>query len=104
MKINFQMSGGFAYIPALSKPSIIDTSQVDPDTAKDLEARVRDSRFFEQPARASAAPKGADYRTYTITIEDGGRSHTIQLTDPIKDSNLQTLVSQLRTISNPTNR
>jgi len=104
MKINFQMNGGFAYIPALNKPSIIDTSQVDPDTAKDLESYVRDSRFFEQPAPATGSPKGADYRTYTISIEDGHRSHTIQLTDPIKDGNLQKLVAQLRSLSHPSNK
>lgn len=104
MKINFQMNGGFAYIPALSKPSTIDTSQIDADTAKRLENFVRESRFFEQPVQASGAAKGADYRTYTITIEDGGRNHTIHLTDPIKDSHLQKLVSELRTISNPSNK
>lgn len=68
MKITFNMSGGFAYLPALSRPVIIDTAQIDPQVANQLESLVRESRFFDQPARADTTAKGAaDYRTYTIT-------------------------------------
>jgi len=102
MKINFEMSGGFAHIPALSGPFTIDTSQLDPQVANQLESLVRDARFFDQTALAGTLAKGAaDYRTYNITVEDGSRVHTIQLTDPIKDANLGRLVSQLRTIARP---
>jgi hypothetical protein len=97
MKINFKMSGGFAHLPALSKPFIIDTQQIDEHDADQLESLVRKSHFFEQPARANTIAKGAaDYQTYTITVEDGPHIHTIQLTDPIKDESLQQLVSNLR--------
>ncbi len=100
MKINFQTSGGFAHLPALSKPSTIDTSEIDSNIASQLESLVRESRFFELPTRVSTVAKGAaDHRTYTITIEDSNHTHTIQLTDPITDSSLQQLVNQLRMIS-----
>jgi len=102
MKINLEMSGGFAYIPALSGPFIIDTAQIDPVAANQLKSLVQRSHFFEQPAQAGIMPKGAaDYRTYTITVTDGSRVHTIQLTDPITDTNLQQLVSQLQTMAHP---
>ena len=102
MKINFEMSGGFAQIPALNKPVIIDTAQIDPQLANQLESLVQKSRFFDQPAQAGTVAKGAaDYKKYTITVTDGSRVHTVQLTDPITDANLGSLVSQLRSISHP---
>jgi hypothetical protein len=102
MKITFEMDGGFAHIPALSGPVIIDTAKVDPKVATQLESLVRQSRFFDQPARADTVAKGAaDYRTYSITVEDGPRIHTSQFTDPIMDANLARLVSRLRTIARP---
>jgi hypothetical protein len=102
MKINFEMNGGFAYFPALSGPFTIDTAQIDPIAANQLESLVQKSHFFEQPAQAGTMLKGAaDYRTYTITVNDGSRVHTIQLTDPITDTNLQQLVSQLQTMTHP---
>jgi len=97
MKINFEISGGFAYIPNLNKPLRIDTKQIDPQVANELESFVMKSHFFEQSSQTNT--KGADYRTYTITIEDNSRVHTIQFTDPIEDINLQQLVSRLQNLS-----
>ena len=102
MKITFSINGGFAYIPALSRPIVIDTAQIDPQVANQLESLVRQSRFFDQPARADTTTKGAaDYRTYTITVQDGPRVHTVQLTDPITDANLEQLVSRLQVMARP---
>lgn len=102
MKINFKIDGGFAYMPALRKPLTIDTAQIDPQEANQLESLVRESRFFDQPAQSGTVTKGAaDYMTYVITVDDGPRFHTIQLTDPVTDVNLQRLVSHLRNLANP---
>ena len=61
-----------------------------------------ESRFFDQPASAGSLTKGAaDYRTYTITVEDGPRLHTIRLTDPVTEANLEPLVSRLRSLARP---
>ena len=100
MIINFEMSGGFAHIPALSRSVIIDTTQTDPQHANLLESLVRESNFFDQPAQAGTLTKGAaDYRTYTITVEDGSRVHTIRFTEPITDASLASLVSQLQSLT-----
>jgi len=104
MKINFKMDGGFAYMPGLSKPLTIDTAQTNPQMANQLEAFVRESRFFDQPAQTGTGAKGADYKTYTITVEDGARAHTVQVTDPIADANLQKLVAHLRNMAHPAKR
>lgn len=100
MKINFEMSGGFAHFPVLSEPFIIDTIQLELQVANQLESLIIKSRFFDQPPQVDTLAKGAaDFRTYTITVEDDTRIHTVQLTDPITDANLERLVSQLQIIT-----
>lgn len=102
MKITLETSGGFAYLPSISKPVVIDTTQVDPHIATQLEVLVRESRFFEQPALADAPATGAaDYQTYVITVQDGSREHSVERNDPITDANIGRLVSQLQAIAGP---
>ncbi len=96
------MSGGFAYLPAFSKPLMIDTALINAQVANQLETLVRNARFFEQPVQSGVTTKGAaDYVKYTITVEDGSQIHTIQLTDAVTDANLRELVSQLRIMAHP---
>lgn len=100
MKITIEISGGFAPLPGLSRPVIIDTSTIDPALARQVESLVQDAAFFQRAAVIDTAPKGAaDYRTYTVTVQDGSRVHTIRLTDPITDASLERLVSRLQAIA-----
>lgn len=102
MKIVFETSGGFAFTPALGKPVTIDTSQIDPTAARELESLIREARFFDLPAQAPPPPSGAaDYFTYTLTVEDGSRQHTIEFTDPISDPTIGRLVLVLQELSRP---
>jgi hypothetical protein len=96
MRIQFKTEGGIAAFPGLSKPVTIDTNQLPKEEAAELERLVNTVRFFELPARARAAPPGAaDYRQYTITVEDGGQHHTVQLDEFVAEPNLQALVRRL---------
>ena len=101
MKIVFETAGGFVFLPALGKPVTIDTAQMDAHAAHELEALVQDARFFDQPAAIAPPEGGADYQTYTLTVDDGRRAHTIQFTDPITDLALGRLVSQLQRLARP---
>jgi len=102
MKITIETSGGFAPLPALSRPITIDTTTLTPQLVRELESLVRDAAFFDRPAFIDTTAKGAaDYRTYTITVQDGPRVHTVCLTDPITDSSLEQLVSRLQVIARP---
>jgi hypothetical protein len=102
MTITFEMSGGFAQLPALNKPVTIDTAQIEAQARTELESLVRQSQFFGQPTHSTPTKGAADYRTYTIAVQDGSRVHTIQLTDPITDINLEQLVSRLRVMARET--
>lgn len=95
MQIVFTTSGGFAPIASLNAPLTIDVSALPDGDAAELRQLVDRSRFFELPASV-ARPHGADARTYTITIEDEGRSHTVTLVDPVAPGALRVLLDRLR--------
>lgn len=93
MRVQLRTEGGVAHFPGLSRPVLIDSTALSSDDAEELQRLVTAARFFEQPARAGTPPRGAaDYRRYTITIDDGARQHTVQLTDPVSDQALRELL------------
>jgi hypothetical protein len=97
MVIRFESEGGFGYFPGLSRPLRIDTSKLAPEEARRLEGLVDRAEFFDQPSRLGAPqPGAADYRSYTITVEDGGRTHTVNADDTTENQELQPLVDYLR--------
>ncbi len=97
MRIQFKMEGGIAYFPGLSKPITIDSDQLPKQESDELKRLVNATRFFDLPiAMGLPSPGAADYRQYTITIQDEGKQHTVHLTDLIEDPNLQALLAYLR--------
>jgi hypothetical protein len=96
LRISLQISGGFAAIPGLSKPIVVDTAALPREERDEIERLVAAARFFDLPA-ASGAPRpgAADVRTYTLTVEDAGRSHTIRRTDPIEEEALGEILDWL---------
>src|SRR3954468_1018612 len=97
MRVEFQSEGGIAYFPGLNKPVVIDSATLPTKQATKLQQLLDSANFFELPEAAKKPPKGAaDYRTYTISVEDGKRHRTIRLHDPIEDTNLQALIAFLQ--------
>jgi hypothetical protein len=95
--VNFESGGGFAHFPGLSRPVRIDTTELSPEQADQLKRLVARARFFEQPAEVGAPPPGAaDLRSYTITVQDGDRTHTVKTSDALEDPQLRELVEHLR--------
>jgi hypothetical protein len=77
---------------------VIESDALAGEDTRELQRLVEAARFFERPTAAGAPRHGAaDYRQYTITVEEGGRQHTIHLTDPIEDPSLQQLLHFLKT-------
>ncbi|MGH9355376.1 MAG: protealysin inhibitor emfourin, partial [Terriglobia bacterium] len=53
---------------------------------------IQAARFFDLPAIANVpSPGAADYRIYTITVEDKGRHHTVSFADPVNNRSLLAL-------------
>ena len=97
MRVQFQSDGGLAVFPGLQTPSSIDVDALPASDADRLRQLFRATSFFDLPAQIGALPRGAaDMRTYTISIEDGGRRHTVRVAEPITDATLQELVEALQ--------
>lgn len=97
MIINFESEGGFAHFPGLSRPLRIDTADLPPEEAKDVEDLVQRAHFFDQAAVLGTPPPGAaDLRSYTITVQDGGRTHTVTTSEALSDEALRDLIEHLR--------
>ena len=97
MRIDFKTEGGIAHFPGLSRPVVIDSQALSEEEAAELTHLLETARFFERPTVVGEPPPGAaDYRRYTITVEDGGRQHTVQLADPVEDPALQQLLRFLQ--------
>src|SRR6266851_434722 len=97
MRIQLKMEGGIAYFPGLNKPIAIDSDQLLEQESDELKRLVNATRFFDLPTvMGSPSPGAADYRQYTITIQDEGKQHTVHLTDLIEDPNLQALLTYLK--------
>ena len=98
MQIRIQSDGGVGYFPGLAEPMIIDTARLPADEGSRLESMVGTAAFFDRPsAVGSHPPTGADMRRYSITVDDdGGRSHTVDVTEPVDDPALLALITALR--------
>jgi hypothetical protein len=60
---------------------------------------VRDARFFEQPSLVGKSPPaGADRTSYTLTLEDDGRRHSVQLVEPVEEPHLRELLNLVKQI------
>ena len=97
MRIVFTTEGGLAFFPSLSMPAVIDSHDLSVAEAAELERLLDSARFFDLPQDSRALHRGAaDYRQYTITVEQGRRRHTVRLMDPVENPQLQVLLDLLR--------
>lgn len=97
MRIELKREGGVAVFPGLARPRTVDVEALPPETAEAIQRGVRESHFFEQPATVGTASRGAaDQTLYTVTIEDGGRRHSVRLLEPVEEPQLRTLLELLK--------
>ena len=88
MRISFERTGGFANIPLRAE---IDSAQMPPDRAQELERLVAKAHVFGQPAQPQGSTPIPDDLQYEITIEDAGRSHTFRTGDATAPDDLKLL-------------
>ena len=96
MRVSLQVDGGFAFFPGLNRSVSLDTAQIEPHQAAQIESLVQSANFFAQPSfLGTAAPGAADYRTYTLSVEDGQKVHVVRAQDPVQDQKLGELIACL---------
>jgi hypothetical protein len=99
MLIRFFRTGGFA---GLRKSGSVDTETLPRDVRKNVEGLVDSAGFFSLPAQFPRPSKGADFFTYSVTIEDTGKTHTVEVSDPVMPASLRPLIRYLQeTALNP---
>ena len=93
MRIEYKRDGGFAAIPGLSKPFVLDSTDLAPAKAREMTTLVGACHFFDLPTVPPAAPPGAaDHTSIKLTVIEGKRRRTVTLRDPIADPAVQALV------------
>lgn len=97
MRVEVRTEGGFAYFPALNKPRVLESESLPAPSAQQLRDLVDAANVFERPPVESPPRGAADYRRYTITVDDGTKRQSIQVSDPVSDPNLQALLSYVKT-------
>jgi hypothetical protein len=91
MKIDFERSGGFmGRTVSLS----LDLDELPADQAETLRLLVDQSDFFNLPAD-SPVPSMPDSFSYTVTITDGARRHTVHTGDASAPESLRPLLNDL---------
>lgn len=97
MRVQLKVTGGVSYFPGLSQPIVIDSDALPSEQADRLNHLLEQVRFFDLPPLINTpAPGAADYRQYTITVDDDDRHHVVQATDPVENPELQALLDFLR--------
>jgi len=97
MHIVFTTEGGLSVFPGLSRPATIDSDDLSAADSAELKRLLDSARFFELPEDSRALHRGAaDYRQYTITVENEDHRHSIRLAEPVKNPHLQVLLDFLR--------
>lgn len=99
LRITFRTGGGFAPLPGLSTPVTIDAAALPADAAAELRQLLEGASFFSLPSRIGGQPGAADYQTYTVAVEEDGRTHTVRVSEPIPDERLRALVDRLRLLA-----
>ena len=92
MIIHLVRSGGFG---GMRREVRIETRSLARKEREPLEGLVRDSSFFTLPEKFPRPTKGADYFTYSLTVEDGEQRHTIEVAQPSVPAGLRPLLREL---------
>lgn len=98
MRITFAMSSpGLFYSPGLAEPVVLDLAALPPAEATRIEALVRDAHVLDRPAAPESLSRPMpDARCFTLTVDENGRSRTLELAEPIADPVLKNLVRCLQ--------
>ena len=92
MRIEYERTGGFAVIRLAAT---IDTATLPADQAGALQSAIEAAHFFDLPAKIPAPPQVADQFNYHVTIQDGGKRHTVDVGEAAASPALQALLQQL---------
>jgi len=92
MQIRYARSGGFAGVRIAG---VVDTGTLPAAEAENVAALVEAAGFFSLPEKFPRPKSGADYFTYSLTVDDGNRSHSVEVSEPAAPDSLRPLLRYL---------
>ena len=92
MIIHLVRTGGFG---GMRREVRIETESLPSMERGPLERLVGEAGFFSLPGKFPRPKKGADYFLYSVTVEDGGRRHTVEAPQPSLPPELRPLIREL---------
>ena len=92
MRIDVVRTGGVA---GVRRASSIASGALPEQDARELTRLVEASGFFDLPGRIEQADSGNDRFRYAITIDDGSRSHTVEVDEAAVPAALSPLMAWL---------
>ncbi len=98
MLIEFKSDGGIAYFPGLNRSKLINTDSLSNEDSMMAKELVQKCRFFSVSYN-EVPQRGADRKTYTISVTDGENKNTIRVSDPVEDEALAELIGFLNKLS-----
>jgi hypothetical protein len=100
MKVTIVRGGGVA---GLVTTTSADTDALAPEHARQLREVVGRAGLLGLPEHPAAA-SGPDRFTYRLTVEDGGRTHTVRLREEDLTGDLSALIDWVRAVPGHTER
>ena len=96
MRIQFERTGGFA---GMTVRGDIDTDSLPAEEAQALRKMIEAADVYSLPAKLASPTPGADRFQYTLTIEDEGRRHTVELGEGAASDALRALLRRLTVLA-----
>lgn len=99
MRIHFERTGGFA---GMRLSTTVDSDELPEPQAEKLKDAVQNTSFFDLPDHLEQGGSGSDRFNYHITVEQEGRSHTVDAPESALDDALRDLVQFLESLARST--
>ena len=94
MRYELTRAGGLAGL--VRTVAIVDTNDLRPERASELEGLLRAARFWELPEDPAPAEPMPDAVSYELTVSDGARRHAVSFDARSGSRELLALVSAVR--------
>ena len=91
MRVTLQRDGGFAAVPGLQRPIIVDAGALSDVLRRELAALVAalPDAAPDTPVHRGPPSPVRDGRAYVLQIADGGREQILRFADPVEDPRLR---------------
>ena len=92
MRISIERTGGLA---GITVTTTVDPEDLPPGEAKKLRQMLEDADLFNLPAKIASRSPQPDRFQYELNLRDGGRQHTVLVSEEVMPAKLKPLVTLL---------